>query len=835
MSAQKIGHLDGLSGQEALRRLDAFGPNRLPEVPPETLARIFLRQFNSPLIFILLFALTIDAFVWVQEGAHGFPTESVAILIILVLNAAIGTFQEYKADATLRELQSLAQGMVWALRDGHFLQVESSLVVPGDVIRVEAGDRIPADGHLSGNQQVMIDESILTGESVPIEKAAGALLYAGSLLLRGTTTATVTATGALTEMGKIGRLVATVTPSKTPLEKQLQGFAKQLTWAVVVLGLILVGGGIFAEGMDRVGHVFLFAVALAVAAVPEGLPAVLTSALAMGVRRMAQRNAIVRKLNAVEALGSVTVIATDKTGTLTENRLQVRDMDVVDPDRAMRAIMLANDADLEQNVGDSLELALLEHAHAQGHNARACLLENARLSARPFDSDYKFMSVTVDEAGQDVTYLKGAPEVLLERSRLSAKEKSRWHRKIENHASEGLKLLGLGWRKGSSDDNIVFLGFVQLWDPPRPETQEAIAKAQAAGIRTVMITGDHPATARAIAQKIGLEQKEVTTGAELEGLQEQDWDEAVARSGIFARVTPQQKLQIVDRLRASGHTVAVTGDGVNDAPALKAADVGIAMGKRGSSVAREAADIVLLDDNFATIVTAIELGRGIYANIQKFIRFFFSTDVALILLVSGGLALSFFLGLRDDAGQILLPLTAVQLLWINVVADGPPALALAFDYNEHMLNRRPREKNAQLLSRAALRFILLSGSIKAALGLAIFAVAPMMGADLQSTQTMIFLYESTAQIAFVYPSRRDNGPTPNNNALNSVVFLSLLLQMATVTWAPLRQFLGLSVLSISEFLWVTLAVCLSLAAATVAGRFLALENDHLPETVRLRR
>ena len=623
------------------------------------------------------------------------------------------------------------------------MQIPVNELVPGDIARIEAGDRIPADGHLVEGHGVMADEfSILTGESLSVDKDLQTELFSGTLIVRSKGYIEVTRTGPKSTMGQLATMIGGIETGKTPLERRLGEFGNQVAIAILAVGLALTIGGLVVEGIGRLGQVVLFSVALAVAAVPEGLPAVLTLTLAMGVERLAKRKAIVRRLSAVEALGSVTVIATDKTGTLTENRMHVRAIDAPDADRALQAMVLANDAEIATGAGDPLEVALLDYAASRGANPAHVAAKRPRLSSRPFDSINKFMRVTVSESGQQVSYLKGAPEVLIERSSLSPREKRDWEVKAMNHASEGYRVLALAWREDDQEEEVTFLGLVMLWDPPRPEVPEALQRAKAAGIRVVMITGDHPATAKAVGEVIGITTERVVTGAEVEQTTSEQLRDLVRHVNIFARVAPEHKLRLVEALKENGEIVAVTGDGVNDAPALKRSDVGVAMGQRGSDVSREVSDVVLLDDNFATIVAAIEEGRSIYENIQKFIRFFFSTDLALIVLMIAGLALAFLLGFKDPAGgTFLLPLTAAQLLWINVVADGPPALALAFDRNPGVMSKPPRPPRSRLLDAASLRFIVISGTAKAVGGIGILAAMPQLGFSFEETRTSLFLYE----------------------------------------------------------------------------------------------
>lgn len=805
----------GLTNEEASARLGRHGPNALPEKQPVTAWSRFISQFRSPLIYILLFALAVDLSLWLSEGAAGLPLESFAILFILLLNAGLGVYQETKAEEALARLKALAESLVWVLRDGRAVRVPATQIVPGDVVRIEAGDRVPADGTLVEAQGVSVDESLLTGESVPVDKELGAGGFSGTLLVRGKGYMEVTGTGAASAMGRLAALIGKIKQEQTPLERRMAVFGGQVARWVLALAVVIALGGLLVEGVARVGHVLLFAVALAVAAVPEGLPAVLTLTLALGVERMAKRKAVVRRLSAVEALGSVTVIATDKTGTLTENRMQVRSVDSPDTHRALLAMALANDANADTGAGDPLELALLSYVRAQGSDLSSTFDAHPRCGLLPFDSSYKFMRVTVDEGARVVSYLKGAPEVLLKRSKLSDIERRSWEEKAEGYAAEGFRVLALAWAEGEREDELSFLGLALLWDPPRAEVPEAIRLARESGIRVVMVTGDHPATALAVANEVGIPPGRVVTGLDLETLSDEELQHAVREANVFARVAPEDKLRLVEALKANGEIVAVTGDGVNDAPALKRSDVGVAMGLRGSDVSREVADLVLLDDNFASIVAAIEEGRNIYANIQKFIRFLFSTNLAEVLIIVGGVLGSFFLGLHEGNGELLLPLTAAQLLWVNVVTDGPPALALGLDRNHSLMLGRPRDPKAALLDPQSLRFIVTAGLIKTFVGGALLAGLPLAGYPSGEVRTLLFLYMTVGQLFYAYPSRRGVCAPGFNAALHLSVVLGTALQILTVSLPALRTLLGLEIPGASSLLWVAAAVLSSWGMAEI--------------------
>ena len=758
----------GLTSEEAKKRLREYGPNALPERPAEPFSRKLLRQFQSPLIYILLLALLVDLLLWLYEGARGVPLESLVILAILLLNALLGAFQEKRSEEALKRLKALAEPSVWVLRDGRFQRLSARGLVPGDVVRLEAGDRVPADGVLLEGSGLLVDESVLTGESVPVEKGVGEEVFAGTLLVRGRALLEVTRTGAQSAMGRIAHLLAEMEEEKTPLERRLHAFGHRVARLVLLLALGLLLLGFLVEGVSA--KVVLFAVA----AVPEGLPAVLTLALALGVERMARRKAVVRRLSAVEALGSVTVIATDKTGTLTENRMEVQELLSPDPEKALLAMVLCNDADLATGAGDPLELGLLRYA-SRFLDVERVRREHPRLSERPFDSAWKFMRVTTPLG----SFLKGAPEALIPRLALPQEEQARLFEEAGAHAAKGFRVLALAFGEGEREEGLRFLGFVLLLDPPRPEVPEAVARVLKAGVRVVMVTGDHPATALAIARRVGMPAEVVATGEELEALS----DEELLKVDVFARVRPEQKLRIVEALQKAGEVVAMTGDGVNDAPALKRADVGVAMGQRGSDVSREVADLVLLDDNFATIVAAIEEGRSIYENIQKFLRFLFSTNLSEVLVVALGMVLAALLGLRDEAGHLLLPLTAVQILWINLVTDGLPALALSLDRNPGVLDRPPRPKESPLLDGPSLRFVLLTGALKAGLALGLLGFLP--GAvGLEAAQSATFHFMAIGQLFFAYAARHTDLRPLANPYLHGAVGLSALAQVALGVGLP---------------------------------------------------
>jgi Ca2+-transporting ATPase len=811
--------MKGLSTAGATERFDRLGPNALPEHDPDPYWRRFARQFQSPLIYILLFALAFDLGLWIHEGARAWPIEATAIGMILLFNAILGLYQEQRSEAALARLKALAGAQAWVLRDGQLVRVPTTALVPGDWVRLEAGDRVPADGTLTDTHGAMLDESILTGESIAVDKTDSDEAFSGTLLVRGKAFLEVTRTGGSSAMGRLATMLGDIQAGKTPLERRVDQLGRQIARWVLALAAVLGVMGIIAEGLSQAPAMIIFAVALAVAAVPEGLPAVLTVALALGVERMARHQAVVRRLSAVEALGSVTVIATDKTGTLTESRMDVRSLDVSDVPSALAAIVLANDADLTTGAGDPLELGLLRHAAERGVDIAKMRTDQPRVSERPFDSTWKFARVTVQEKGRQVSYLKGAPETLLDRSTLSPADRESWGEKADAYANEGFRVLAVARGDGEAEEHLSLLGLVLFWDPPRPEVPDAVAKAQAAGIRVIMITGDHPATALAVARLVGIPGTRVLTGEDLDEYQGDALGEALGEVNVFARVRPEQKLRLVERLQAQGEIVAMTGDGVNDAPALKRSDVGVAMGQRGSDVSREVADLVLLDDNFATIVRAIEEGRGIYENIQKFLRFLFSTNLSEVLLVAVGAMLAFAIDLRDGAGALMLPLTAAQILWINLMTDGIPALALAFDRTPGVMRQPPRPTDTPLLDRPSLRFVAAAGSMKALLSLGVLGLVPLFGYSLDVARAVAFHLMAIGQLFLTYPSRHTwMRPLPNAY-LHGAVITGIAIQVAAASLPFTSDLLGQAAIPVELWSVVFGGALAAWGVAEVCARF----------------
>ena len=749
----------GLSSVEAVDRLACHGPNLLPQVHARGPLRRFLAQFNNVLIYVLLAAAAVTGALqhWVDTGV---------ILAVVLANASIGLLQEGKAETAMAAIRNMLAPRAAVLRDGRRQAVEGAVLVPGDIVLLEPGDKVPADLRLIEARGLAAQEAILTGESVPVDKtpypvAPGAalgdrrsMLWSGTLVTQGTARGLVVATGAGTEIGRIGGLLAGVEELTTPLVAQMDHFARWLSFLILAAaGLLLVWG--YFVGHMAFTEVFMTVVAIAVSAIPEGLPAVMTITLAIGVQAMARRHAIVRRLPAIEAIGSVSVICTDKTGTLTRNEMVVAAVETPegvfavagegyapqgritptgDLTRLARAAALCNDAALVDKgglwtvEGDPMEGALLAFAGKVSPGIAA-----QRLDVLPFDSHHRFMAVLSEEPLGRVTHVKGAPERVLGMCRDI--DQRHWHTRAEVMARRGLRVLALAERVEAGakihaetlESGLTFLGLVGLIDPPRPEAIAAVAECRAAGIRVKMITGDHAGTAAAIAAQIGLETpNRVLTGADLDRLDEAELALEVASVDVFARTSPEHKLRLVTALQAAGLTVAMTGDGVNDAPALKRADAGIAMGLKGSEAAKEAADLVLADDNFASIAAAVREGRTVYDNLKKVISWTLPTNAGESLVIVVALL----------AGMAL-PMTAVQILWINLITGITLGIALAFEPTEtRTMSRPPRRREVPILSGQLVWHVVLVAGLFVAAVFSVFSYAIDRGYPLALAQTL---------------------------------------------------------------------------------------------------
>jgi Ca2+-transporting ATPase len=781
----------GLTRAEAQQRLERHGPNRLKSAPETPWWTQLLEQFQSFLVIILLVAVVISMVEWLLQDPRetALPYEAIVIMAIVVLNAVLGFVQEARAERSVRALMALAAPEATVVRDGERQRVTTDEIVPGDIVMVEAGDKIPADARLIEVANLQTDEAALTGESLPVSKKAQPvdgdvglgdrrnMLFSGTVATYGRGLAVVVATGMDTEIGRIAGLLETAEKKPTPLQQELDRTGKRLSVIMLAICAVVFAAGLFSTTtftLNVMLSLFLFAVALAVAAIPEALPAIVTVGLSLGVRRMAAAHAIVRKLPAVETLGAATVICSDKTGTLTRNEMTVRAIMTAETlvevggsgyisegeltvggfkldegsstraavEKMLRAAALANDATLVSSEGrwkvqgDPTEGALIVAARKAGVTESE-LARFPRIGEIPFTSERKrHTTVHVDHKnpGELHVFVKGAPEILLASCHhlwtdgtivpLSEDCRADISRRNDALAAQAFRTLAIAMRTvpaaglgvdpqvavanrmstmelpDSIEDDLVLLGLVGMIDPPRAEAKDAVAVARRAHIRSVMITGDHPATAEAIARELEIVEQggRTVTGVELRGMDDAELDAIVEQARVFARVNPEHKLRIVGALQRKGHIVAMTGDGINDAPALKAANIGIAMGITGTDVSKESAHIVLTDDNYASIVKAVEEGRGVFDNIQKYLIYLLSTNSGELMTMFAGVMFASVLGLTSAESGLFLPLLAAQLLWINLITDGPPALALGVDPKDReAMEKRPRPSGSGVL------------------------------------------------------------------------------------------------------------------------------------------
>jgi calcium-translocating P-type ATPase len=719
----------GLTPDEAKERLRRHGPNRLPAARGPSAAELLVRQLRSPLIYALVASAALAfALGEIEDGA--------VVAAVVVLNTLIGFAQEYRAGRAIAALADLVAEPARVRRAGAWLEVPAEEVVLGDVLAVAQGDRIAADARLIDAQRLRTQEAALTGESAPVDKRPepvareaplaerSNMLHAGTVVAAGAGTGIVVATGTGTEVGRVAELLESVDPLQTPLTRELHRVGRTVTLAIgVVAALLVVVGALRGFGA---ADAMLAGISIAVAAVPEGLPAVVTIALAIGVRRMARRRAIVRALPAVETLGSTTVVASDKTGTLTRNEMSVQ-ATWTPPAGDVRELLLAgvlcNDA-ATPALGDPTETALLQAAAEAGVDADAARAAHPRLDALPFDAERKLMAtVHAMPSGATRMYVKGAPEAVLPRCPRADRE--RVEAKVDRLAGEGQRVLLFARRDGvapgaveTSLDELTLLGLEAMMDPPRDAAFDAVAACRQAGVRVMMITGDHPRTAAAIGRRLGLARTEAVTGPELERLDDGELRERTAAADVYARVAPEHKLRLVRSLQSDGHVVAMTGDGVNDAPALRQADIGVAMGRGGTAAAKEAADMVLADDDFGTLRAAVEEGRRVYDNLVKALSFVLPTSLGQALIVAVAV-----LAFPTAGGEPLLPVEPVQILWINLVVAVALALPLAFEAPEPDLMRRPpRDAGAPLLDVPLLVRTLLVGITLTVVALGLFGI-----------------------------------------------------------------------------------------------------------------
>ncbi len=815
----------GLSEQEAQARRARYGENKLAEQKKKSMFVRFLEQFKDVMIIILLIAACVSfgvicyqVFVTGEESPIEF-VEPALIIFIVVLNAIMGLVQESKAEKALEALKNMSAPHARVLRDGKEKFIQASELVPGDVIYLEAGDFVPADARLLTSSNLKSEESALTGESVPAEKDARAevkenasvgdrsnMVFSGCSLTYGSATAVVTGTGMNTEMGKIANLLAGEKEVRTPLQNKLAQLGKYLgIVALAACAIIFVVGA--CVGLDWL-ELFMTAVSLAVSAIPEGLPAVVTIVLSIGVTRMVKKNAIIKRLPAVETLGSASVICSDKTGTLTQNRMtlvrtyvdggEATAFDPAATDEQTKQLLtwgtlccdgsVEFEGDREVHLGDPTETAIVLAAHKLGNEKEALNESCPRIASLPFDSDRKLMTTVNKIDGKLIAVVKGAFDVMATRCIAGDIEKARSVN--DAMSADALRVLAVGYKELDSvseeptseelEYGLTFLGLVGMIDPPRPEAKEAVAVCRKAGIKPVMITGDHVITASAIARELGilLDGDRAITGAELDAMSEEELDQQVEHISVYARVSPENKIRIVKAWQKKGQVVSMTGDGVNDAPALKAADIGCAMGITGTDVAKGAADMTLTDDNFATIVDAVKEGRGIYSNIKKVVGFLLGTNISEVIVVFLAMCI-----------WQISPFISIQLLWINLIGDSLPAIALGMEKLEpDVMDHKPRAKNESIFAHGYGIQIVLQGCMFAGLSLASYCIAYYgfhLGAEACSAATFFVL--ALSQTLHAYNMRSGHslfkvGPF-TNKFLNIVTLIALAL-IAFVMFTP---------------------------------------------------
>ncbi|MDP6547607.1 MAG: calcium-transporting P-type ATPase, PMR1-type [Candidatus Woesearchaeota archaeon] len=833
---------EGLSDKEAEKRLHEYGYNEIKEGKKISAVKIFLQQFNSSVVYILIAALIISVFI-------GERIDAIVIGIILVLNALFGFYQEYRAEKSIEALKKMSSLKAIVIRNGKEIEIDAKLLVPGDLLILSEGDKIPADSRIFEEYNLQTQEAPLTGESTPVKKEVKVLaektaladrinmVFSGTAISSGKGKAIVTGTGMGSEIGKIAKLIQETEDEKTPLQKKLNQLGRWLGTATIIISAIVFLGGIL-KGENLI-EFFIVAVALAVAAIPEGLPAVVTIGLSIGSQRMIKRNALIRKLPSVETLGSTTVICADKTGTLTKNEMTVKKIytnnKIIDVtgsgyekkgeffhdnkkisgkeiELLLKIGALNNDASLNGGniIGDPTEASLIVSAAKAGMKKLDLEKKHERIDEIPFSSERKIMTTIHNFNREKLAFVKGAPEIVISKCnsiyengkvrKLTEKRKKEILEINKRFAQNALRVLGFAFKtvmdKKRVEKNLTFVGLQGMIDPPREEVKEAIKKAKNAGIKVVMITGDYEITAKSIANAIGIEGK-CLTGKDLDKIKDKDLQKDVEDISIYARVNPEHKIKIVDALKKNGHIVAMTGDGVNDAPALKKADIGTAMGIAGTDVAKEASDMILTDDNFSSIVNAVEEGRGIYDNIKKFVEYLLSSNLGEILTIF----IAIMIGLP-------LPLIAIMILWINLATDGLPALALSVDPSDpNIMDRKPRNPKEHIISNPIIVRMVIVGVVMMIGTLAVFKLYNPES-NLMYAQTMAFSTLMFYQMFNVLNCRSEFNSlfkigVFTNMKLWGAIIISVLMQILVIH-TPLGAYFKTVPLTLMDWIYVVL-------------------------------
>ena len=820
----------GLTSSEAQKGLEKYGPNEIMQKKKISPIKIFLAQFNDFMVWVLIGATIISGFM-------GDIADAVTISIIVVINAFLGFIQEFKTEKSLDALKSLAAPTCKVLRDGNIKIVNASEVTIGDVIILETGDRVPADGAIIECNNLMVDESLLTGESVGVNKGLignSSNIFMGTTVLKGKGSFRVTQVGMGTKMGEIADDLQNIEDEKSPLRERLDSLGKILVVLCIIVCVLVTVLGVL-RGND-LGEMFLLGVSLAVAAIPEGLAAIVTVSLALGVSRMLKRKALVRKLPAVETLGCTSVICSDKTGTLTQNKMTVKEVFMngkiykIDEEKLpennalMKSFVYCNDCNYnfsKENIeealyGDPTETALIKLYFNDVNLLKNKVASIDRVFDIPFDSIRKMMSVIVKENGKEICYVKGAPERLINKCThiyedgtikpLTHQKKTQILDSVENMSNRALRCIGGAYKENNLtrdektlENNLIFLGIAGIIDPPRPEVKEAVKKCRLAGIRPVMITGDHKNTAYAIGNDLNIvtSKDQVITGEELEKINDEELKEKVKNIRIFARVTPKHKLRIVRAFKQTGNIVAMTGDGVNDAPAIKEADIGIAMGISGTDVTKEASAMILMDDNFSTIVSAVEEGRTIYDNIRKFIRYLLSCNL--------GEVLTMFLA---SLLYLPTPMLPIQILFVNLATDGLPAIALGVDpADKDIMNQQPRDKKEGVFARGLTEKILVRGCLIGICTLLSFIGGMYYGMSLETCRTMALATLVMSQLFHVFECRSERHSIFEiklfSNPYLVLAVLSSVIMLLSIIYVPfLRQIFHTTALGINNWLLV---------------------------------